>query len=587
MMNWPRACRRLLDGSDRLANAGMSPAISSTLDTCIMSAIEISLLLALLAAAPRSASAAEQQAKPSSPDANGKNNIALSPPKRKAKFTIGKDTTYVTGPLDKDGYIDYTAALNERLRRGVTPENNANVLLWKALGPTPGGEKMAAEFFQWLGIKAPPEQGEYFIDLSRYIKDHLKIDPGDEADAIKEQLDRSTQRCWTANEYPHVASWLKANEKPLALVIEATKRPQYFSPLVPTRTGKESSGLVGAPLGGAHACRELATALAARALLRAGQGAVDDAWQDLLACHRLGRLVGRAGTLIEGLTSIAIENIACQAELAFLDRAKPTAQRIQDCLKDLHGLPPLADPADQVGLGERFMFLDALQTMAQKDSQPLESLFGDAAAKECKLPVQVPEGINWDAALRVGNRWYDRIVAGMHERDRGARKKKFDQIEAELKTLKKKVEDAKEEIAAILRDKSGKELDKARSDFLGETIGHILMGLMLPSGDGLQQSADRTAQVHDNLVLAFALVWYQRDHGHYPKGLPALTPKYLGQVPQDRFSGKALVYHPTDNGFLLYSVGVNGKDDNGRGYDENPPGDDLSVRMPLPELRRK
>src|SRR5438094_5975588 len=62
--------------------------------------------------------------------------------KGKGTFTIGKETTYVTGPLDKDGYIDYAAALNERLGRGVTPENNACVLLWKALGPHPEGATM-------------------------------------------------------------------------------------------------------------------------------------------------------------------------------------------------------------------------------------------------------------------------------------------------------------------------------------------------------------------------------------------------------------------------------------------------------------
>jgi hypothetical protein len=100
--------------------------------------------------------------------------------KHRGKFTIGKETTYVTGPLDKDGYIDYAAALNERLGKGVTPENNANVLLWKAMGPLPGDmrqrkKKMPAEFFQLMGIPAPAEKGEYFIELgpvpTRAIKD--------------------------------------------------------------------------------------------------------------------------------------------------------------------------------------------------------------------------------------------------------------------------------------------------------------------------------------------------------------------------------------------------------------------------------
>jgi hypothetical protein len=34
-------------------------------------------------------------------------------------------------------------------------------------------------------------------------------------------------------------------------------------------------------------------------------------------------------------------------------------------------------------------------------------------------------------------------------------------------------------------------------------------------------------------------------------------------------------------------VGVNGKDEGGRWYDDVPPGDDPGVRMPLPELKRK
>src|SRR5437879_5347014 len=77
--------------------------------------------------------------------------------KPKPKFTIGKETTYVTGPVDKDGYIDYITALNERLGKGIKPQDNANVLLWKAFGPHPEGTKMPPDFFKWLGIQEPPE----------------------------------------------------------------------------------------------------------------------------------------------------------------------------------------------------------------------------------------------------------------------------------------------------------------------------------------------------------------------------------------------------------------------------------------------
>ena len=40
-------------------------------------------------------------------------------------------------------------------------------------------------------------------------------------------------------------------------------------------------------------CREMVNALTARAMLHAGQGRREEAWQDLLACDRLGRLLAQ------------------------------------------------------------------------------------------------------------------------------------------------------------------------------------------------------------------------------------------------------------------------------------------------------
>ncbi|MBO0698198.1 MAG: hypothetical protein J2P46_07380, partial [Zavarzinella sp.] len=57
----------------------------------------------------------------------------------RSTFTIGPETTYITDPRDAHGLVDYQTALNDRLGRGVTPETNANVLIWKALGPRPEG----------------------------------------------------------------------------------------------------------------------------------------------------------------------------------------------------------------------------------------------------------------------------------------------------------------------------------------------------------------------------------------------------------------------------------------------------------------
>jgi hypothetical protein len=495
------------------------------------------------------------------------------------RFTVGKETTYATGPLDEDGYVEYEAALNERLGKGVTPKDNANVLLFEALGPRPEGVPVPPAFFRRLGIAAPPERGAYFIGLLPYAKQHLRLDP---AEQVYDQQARSLQRSWVAKECPHIAGWLQVNEKPLALVVEATRRPKYFNPLVAPRTGNVSSGLVAAPLPGVQKCRELAAALAARALLRAGAGKFDDAWQDLLACRRLGRLVARGRTLLESLVGVAIDQLANSAELAFLDRARLNAERAQACLRDLQRMPPLPPIADKMDLGERFMFLDIVQLVQRRGLDALEGL-GDAAApgKEPNpLARQVLDGVDWDPTLRTANRWFDRVVAALRIKDRGAREKELGRIHEELKALKEKAGDPAEVVQAL---REGKDSGKA----MGQKLGDILISLLMPAYNKLQPAADRAEQGQRNQYLAFALAAYRADHGRYPERLDVLAPKYLSEIPGDLFSGKALIYRPSKDGYLLYSVGVNGRDEGGQWYNDQPPGDDPRVRMPLPPLKRK
>ena len=65
-------------------------------------------------------------------------------------------------------------------------------------------------------------------------------------------------------------------------------------------------------------------------------------------------------------------------------------------------------------------------------------------------------------------------------------------------------------------------------------------------------------------VTAIALKRYRLDHEAYPASLSELVPAYLSQVPADYMDGKPLRYRlRPDGGFLLYSVGEDGKDDGG------------------------
>jgi hypothetical protein len=495
------------------------------------------------------------------------------------KLPIGKDTTYVEGPLDKDGYIDYEAALNDLLSKGITPERNANVLLWKAFGPrSDGDERVSAQFFKRLGIKEPLAQGDYFIELKEFKKEHLKLDKSD-SEAFDDQESRAIMRPWTAKDYPQVAAWLKANEKPLVVVVEATKRPDYYNPMICQRNETDRGPLIGVMLPGVQKCRDLAHALAARAMQRVGAGQFDEAWQDQLACHRLGRLVARGSSLIEALVGIAIDSMAARADLVYLERGRQTPKYILDRLKELQQLPPIPPTADKMDLGARIVYLDLLRFIRRNGIRALEDLSGKPAKKPEAEDLKRVESIDWDPVLRTGNRWFDRITAALRIKDREDCDKALAAIEKDLKVLK----------AAAVPANFGKLVqgDDPLNKSVGKTIGDVFISLFMPAYRQVHNAYERNEQEQRNLYLAFALAAYHSDNRRYPAKLDELAPKYMSPIPDDLYSGKALIYRPLEKGYLLYSVGANRKDDEGRSSDDNPRGDDLSVRMPLPELKAK
>jgi hypothetical protein len=311
-------------------------------------------------------------------------------------------------------------------------------------------------------------------------------------------------------------------------------------------------------------------------MLRLREGKADEAWADILACHRLGRLVGRGATLIEGLVGVAICQIAANATLAYLDSADLTAGQARACAKDLRSLPAFAPTAEKIEVMERMAGLDALQMVRRGGPAALANLLDDSSFV---VPDQKAlDAVDWATVMQTMNGGYDRLVVAMKVRDRAARAKAFEKVEADFLAAKKEVADEKK-LKKLSDAKDGKAIGKA--------FGGLLMSLLSPALQKVQLAHERGEQVAANLQVAFALAAYKADKGNYPAKLADLAPKYLQEVPGDLFSGKALIYKPSGKGYLLYSVGANGKDDGGKTYGDEEPGDDLPVKMPLPELKKK
>lgn len=74
-------------------------------------------------------------------------------------------------------------------------------------------------------------------------------------------------------------------------------------------------------------------------------------------------------------------------------------------------------------------------------------------------------------------------------------------------------------------------------------------------------------------VLALEL--YRREHGRFPESLAAVQAAYDLPDSVDPFTQFAPVYRRTETGFLLYSVGLDGKDNGG----EFPPPDNKAIPL--------
>ncbi len=86
----------------------------------------------------------------------------------------------------------------------------------------------------------------------------------------------------------------------------------------------------------------------------------------------------------------------------------------------------------------------------------------------------------------------------------------------------------------------------------------------------LLPAAPRAAELHvESFALlrtartALAVERYRLGNGRIPDGLAELVPEYLPELPQDPFDGNPIRYGKLENGYVVYSIGPDRKDDGG------------------------
>lgn len=258
-------------------------------------------------------------------------------------IVVSHDTTYITSPLLPNGLPDYEGYLLEKYRAGVTPENNAGVLLFQAFWP---GELEPNDYravCDELGLDAVPAgagalhkfpSDELLADVKAWLASSSSpanpVEPEDAAseEAVAEEnmvddtyaedvISAAGASAWTTRDLPPLAEWLDANQSTIDLVVAATQRSHFYLPS-PSLLNDDHEMLIEMLLPGVQGTRHAARTLSLRAMHHLGAGRLDEAWNDTLALHRFASLANQAHTIVEKLIAIALRGIANDATLAIL-----------------------------------------------------------------------------------------------------------------------------------------------------------------------------------------------------------------------------------------------------------------------------
>lgn len=122
------------------------------------------------------------------------------------QIPINLQTTRALGPIGGDGKIDYVVAINAAYCVGVTPENNAAVLMLIAVGNTASGNITMDSVLGPMGasnIESRPKPLMMSIAWARA--------KGVDDDEVDDQLYKATEKPWGNGELGHVRLLLEEN----------------------------------------------------------------------------------------------------------------------------------------------------------------------------------------------------------------------------------------------------------------------------------------------------------------------------------------------------------------------------------------
>jgi hypothetical protein len=325
---------------------------------------------------------------------------------------------------------------------------------------------------------------------------------------------------------------LAKSQDALAVAEEASKMPRCRFPV------NYEAG-AGALFPHLSHLREITRLWAARARLNAMEGRPAEAISDVEAILSVARQLNDEPVLVTKLVQYSSIALADRGLKSVLESSSPTAQELQ----------PLYDEVAKIDLysafvhaleGERALGLWVFDTL-QKNPAQLSALDGgDEGVFLSKLTQMPGYRVVSEPYLRKDELFY-------------------------LKRMDKQIELAKahrrpEREGPVSNTSDG-------SIFKDEHIRFpwyaLISKLMLPSFVVASEKRDQAVATLSLMQGAMALSVYKQQTGQYPSNVTEVVTKTGWSLNKDPFTDRDLTYHREGKGYLLYSLGPNGRDDGG------------------------
>lgn len=270
--------------------------------------------------------------------------------------------------------------------------------------------------------------------------------------------------------------------------------------------------------------RNVAVVLRLDASSRAQDGDADAALHSARAILNTSAAIGDEPLLISQLVQVAIQGIAVNTIERILAQGQPSPEELRKTQK-------LAGEREKLPLllyavrGERGAFHEVSQQIALgkvKLSQ-ISPIFGTAANPALDFAAMTLGKGAHTSSLRLLNRAVDVARLPPQEHIAGIRK----------------IEDAAKN-------------------------GPWLQRMLLPGMFRVAEGTVRGQAVLRCAIAALAAERYRLEHERWPDDLQALVPGQLDAVPLDPYDGQPLRYRRTADGAIIYSVGIDLKDDGGK-----------------------